>query len=149
LETESSNRYRKYKESAHKACLKTPISQPSVDISAIWIPLISDEVTKSKVLSWHSDSPLFIPLIHRTLFSVHYLSSGKQLTFLVPSFFSQFLYMVVRDLVIVLIRHKIVTSRCIVVLFCVCFQTICLLLYFQLHLFDSSCLRCAYIAYVI
>jgi hypothetical protein len=48
LEVESNSRYRKYKESAHMACSTNPISQPSLDISPIWIPLISDEVTKSK-----------------------------------------------------------------------------------------------------
>jgi hypothetical protein len=41
LEIESNSRYRKYKELAHVACLKTPISQFSLDISPIWIPLSS------------------------------------------------------------------------------------------------------------
>jgi hypothetical protein len=41
LEIESNSRYRKYKELAHMACLTNPISQPSLDISPIWIPLIS------------------------------------------------------------------------------------------------------------
>jgi hypothetical protein len=40
LEIESNSRYRKYKESVHKACFIIPISHPSLDIS-IWIPLIS------------------------------------------------------------------------------------------------------------
>jgi hypothetical protein len=48
LEIERNNRYRKYKESAHLACSTTPISQPSLDISPIWIPLISSEVTNSQ-----------------------------------------------------------------------------------------------------
>jgi hypothetical protein len=48
LEVESNSRYRKYKESAHVACSTNPISQPSLDISPTSIPLISDEVTKSK-----------------------------------------------------------------------------------------------------
>jgi hypothetical protein len=39
LEIESNSRYRKYKESAHMACLTNLISQPSLDISPIWIPL--------------------------------------------------------------------------------------------------------------
>jgi hypothetical protein len=39
LEVESNSRYRKYKESAHMACSVNPISQPSLDISPIWIPL--------------------------------------------------------------------------------------------------------------
>jgi hypothetical protein len=45
LEIESKSRYRKYKESAHMACLTNQISQPSLDISPIWIPLISNEVS--------------------------------------------------------------------------------------------------------
>jgi predicted GIY-YIG superfamily endonuclease len=48
LEIESNSRYRKYKESAHTACLTNPISQPSLDISPLWIPPISKEVRKSK-----------------------------------------------------------------------------------------------------
>jgi hypothetical protein len=48
LEIESSSRYRKYKESAHMACLTNPISQSSLDISSIWIPLISNEVVNSQ-----------------------------------------------------------------------------------------------------
>jgi hypothetical protein len=48
LEIENNSRHRKYKESARVACSKNLISQPNVDISPIWIPLIIDEVTKSK-----------------------------------------------------------------------------------------------------
>jgi hypothetical protein len=48
LEIESNSRHRKCKELAHMACLKNLISQPSLDISPIWNPLIIDEVTKSK-----------------------------------------------------------------------------------------------------
>jgi hypothetical protein len=48
LEIESNTKYRKYKELAHMACLINPISQPSLDISPIWIPVISDEVTNSQ-----------------------------------------------------------------------------------------------------
>jgi hypothetical protein len=44
LEIETNNRYRKYKESAHLACLETPISQPILDIPPISFPLIIDEV---------------------------------------------------------------------------------------------------------
>jgi hypothetical protein len=39
FEVESKSRYRKYKESAHMACSTNPISQPSLDISPIWIPI--------------------------------------------------------------------------------------------------------------
>jgi hypothetical protein len=38
LEIESNSKYKKYKESARMACSANPISQPSLDISPIWIP---------------------------------------------------------------------------------------------------------------
>ncbi|PNF42699.1 hypothetical protein B7P43_G14177 [Cryptotermes secundus] len=47
LDIESHIRYRKYKEAAHMACSANPISQPSLDFSPIWIPIISNEVTNS------------------------------------------------------------------------------------------------------
>jgi predicted GIY-YIG superfamily endonuclease len=46
LQTEPNIIYRKYKESAHMSLLVNPISQPSLDISPIWIPVISEEVGK-------------------------------------------------------------------------------------------------------
>jgi hypothetical protein len=39
LEIESYSKYRKYKDSAHMACSTNPISQHSLEISPIWIPL--------------------------------------------------------------------------------------------------------------
>jgi predicted GIY-YIG superfamily endonuclease len=48
LEIENNNRYRKYKQSAHMACLFNPISQPSLDISPIWIPIVSKGIINSK-----------------------------------------------------------------------------------------------------
>jgi hypothetical protein len=48
LEIKSNRRYRKYKESVHMACLTNPISEPSLDISPLWISFISKEVRKSK-----------------------------------------------------------------------------------------------------
>jgi hypothetical protein len=47
LEIESNGGYRKYKESAHMVCSTNPISHPSLDISPIWIPLISNGVSNS------------------------------------------------------------------------------------------------------
>jgi hypothetical protein len=44
LEIESDSRDGKYKESAHVACSTDPISQPNLEISCIWIHLISKEV---------------------------------------------------------------------------------------------------------
>jgi hypothetical protein len=43
---ESNTTYRKYKEAAHMSLLDHPISQPSLDISPIWIPVITAEVRK-------------------------------------------------------------------------------------------------------
>jgi hypothetical protein len=48
LEIVSNSRYRKYKESAHMVCLTNLISQPSLDISSIWMPLTSSEVANSQ-----------------------------------------------------------------------------------------------------
>jgi hypothetical protein len=48
LEIESNSRYRKYKESAHMACLTNPISEPSLDISALWIPLLAKRLVSQK-----------------------------------------------------------------------------------------------------
>jgi hypothetical protein len=48
LEIESNSRYRKYKESVHMVCSTDPISQPSLEISPIWIPLVSKDVSNSK-----------------------------------------------------------------------------------------------------
>jgi hypothetical protein len=48
LEIESNSRYGKYKESANMACSINIISQPSLEISPIWIPLIYKEVNKPK-----------------------------------------------------------------------------------------------------
>jgi hypothetical protein len=55
LEIESNSRYRKYKESTHMVCLTNPISQPNLDISPIWIPLIYNDVSNSQRWStWRS-----------------------------------------------------------------------------------------------
>jgi hypothetical protein len=48
LEIESNSRCRKYKKSAHMACLTNLMSQPRLDISPIWIPFNSNEVTNSQ-----------------------------------------------------------------------------------------------------
>jgi hypothetical protein len=42
---ESNSRYRKYKESAYMAYVNNPISQSSLHISPIWIPLFGKDVT--------------------------------------------------------------------------------------------------------
>jgi hypothetical protein len=47
LNIESNRRHRKYRESAHMAYLTHSVSQPSLDISPIWIPLISNVVGSS------------------------------------------------------------------------------------------------------
>jgi hypothetical protein len=48
LDIERNSRYRKYKESAHMTCLTNPISQTTSDISPIWIPLVSNDITNSQ-----------------------------------------------------------------------------------------------------
>jgi hypothetical protein len=48
LETESNSMCRKYKESARAAYLTNPINQPSLDISPIWIPFISNKINNSQ-----------------------------------------------------------------------------------------------------
>jgi len=40
--------YRKYKKLAHMACLTHLISQSSLEVSPIWIPLISKEISQLK-----------------------------------------------------------------------------------------------------
>jgi hypothetical protein len=45
LKIEINSRYRKYKELTHVACLTNLISQPSLNISPIWVPFISNAVT--------------------------------------------------------------------------------------------------------
>jgi hypothetical protein len=47
-EVESNSRYRKFKKSTHMTCLSNLMSQHSLDISLIQIPLVSNEVTNSK-----------------------------------------------------------------------------------------------------
>jgi predicted GIY-YIG superfamily endonuclease len=48
LVIESDSRYRKCKESVHMVCLDNPISQPSLDICPICIPVIRDEIINSQ-----------------------------------------------------------------------------------------------------
>jgi hypothetical protein len=43
LQIEPNTTYRKYKESADMSLLDQPISQPSLDISSIWTPVITAE----------------------------------------------------------------------------------------------------------
>jgi hypothetical protein len=46
LQIEPNATYRKYKESAHMSLIDHPISQPSLDISPIWTPIITAEIKK-------------------------------------------------------------------------------------------------------
>jgi hypothetical protein len=84
LAIESNGRYRKYNDSAHIACSTKPISQPSLDISPIWIPLINNEVFNSQRRSvWRDRSPQgstrFRPRVLR-LYSTDGIIGGFQLT---------------------------------------------------------------------
>jgi hypothetical protein len=44
LQIEPNATYRKYEKSAHMSLAAHPISQPSLDISPIWTPIIETEV---------------------------------------------------------------------------------------------------------
>jgi hypothetical protein len=44
LQIEVNSRQRKYKESAHMACMENPISQPSLEFHPFWILLVKEEV---------------------------------------------------------------------------------------------------------
>jgi predicted GIY-YIG superfamily endonuclease len=46
LQMEQNTTYRKYKESTHIPLVDHPISQPNLDISPIWTPIIAAEVRK-------------------------------------------------------------------------------------------------------
>jgi hypothetical protein len=46
VQTEANNICKMYKEAAHMACIMNPISQPSLEISPIWIPLIREKVSR-------------------------------------------------------------------------------------------------------
>jgi hypothetical protein len=50
LQIEPNTTYRKHKESAHMSLIVHLISQPSLDISPIWIPVITAEVKKLQFL---------------------------------------------------------------------------------------------------
>jgi hypothetical protein len=52
LAIESNSRYRKYKELAYMACLTNLISQPSLNISPVWIPLINNKVSTQQRSVW-------------------------------------------------------------------------------------------------
>jgi hypothetical protein len=49
LQIEPNTTYRKYNESAHMSLVDHPISQPSLDISPIWTPVIPAEGKKLKL----------------------------------------------------------------------------------------------------
>jgi hypothetical protein len=97
LEIESKSRHRKYKELTHKVCLINLISQPSLGISSLWIPLIIDEVTKSKRSLYNIYSPLVYSFKAFRL-SFH-CGNGANAPPPVSLFPSQFLYICVRNLV--------------------------------------------------
>jgi hypothetical protein len=46
LQIEPNTTYRKHKQSAHMSLVDHPISQPNLDISSIWTPVIAAEVRK-------------------------------------------------------------------------------------------------------
>jgi hypothetical protein len=46
IQKELNTIYRKYKESAHMACLENTISQPSLEMSPFWLPIIKEEIKR-------------------------------------------------------------------------------------------------------
>jgi hypothetical protein len=46
LQIKPNTTYRKYKESVHMSLIDHPLSQPILDISPIWTPIIAAEVRK-------------------------------------------------------------------------------------------------------
>jgi hypothetical protein len=44
LQIESNSRQRKYKESAHMACMENPIRKSNLEFHPIWIPLVKEVV---------------------------------------------------------------------------------------------------------
>jgi hypothetical protein len=101
LQIEPNIIYRKYKESAHMSLLINPISQPSLDISPIWTPVISEEVGKllhswslcdmtglQKRVYLNGPPPFFLHHSHRSCWSgfclSYYISSYL---LLVPHFY--------------------------------------------------------------
>jgi hypothetical protein len=46
IQKEPNTIYRKYKDSAHTAYLENTISQPSLEMSPIWLPIIKEEIKK-------------------------------------------------------------------------------------------------------
>jgi hypothetical protein len=62
LEIQSNRRYRKYKEWAHMVCLTDLISQPSLYIAPIYIPLISNEVSNSQGISVDLTDSLWVSI---------------------------------------------------------------------------------------
>jgi hypothetical protein len=74
LQIEPNTTYRKYKESAHMSLLDHTISQPSLDISPTWTPVITAEVKiynsvkcrlseKICFLCWYHKEYLFSPVM--------------------------------------------------------------------------------------
>jgi hypothetical protein len=61
LQSEPNTTYRKYKEAVHMLCTNYLVSQPSLDISTIWFPLIDTIVQRNEV---------FIHDMHECLCSV-------------------------------------------------------------------------------
>jgi hypothetical protein len=46
IQKEPNTIFRKYKESAHMAYLENMISQPSLEMSPIWLPIIKEEIKR-------------------------------------------------------------------------------------------------------
>ena len=52
LQIKPNNTCRKYKETAHMACVVCPVSQLSLDVTPIWMPHHYEEVSKLRVVQF-------------------------------------------------------------------------------------------------
>jgi hypothetical protein len=111
-------KWKKYNESAHMACSTNPISQPSLDISPIWIPLISNEVSNRRDLHDATDSSCFSIRFQFRVFRF-YSADGASGRYYMSSYF--FLFVCIRAHTLGFVAAQISTS------FSILFQRMCVL----------------------
>jgi hypothetical protein len=84
LEIERNSMYRKYKKSAHMVCLTNAISQPSLDISPIWIP-IGNEVSNSQRRSVRHERFFIVSIRFQSCVFRFYSIDGTSGRYYIPS----------------------------------------------------------------
>jgi predicted GIY-YIG superfamily endonuclease len=68
IEPNTTYTYRKYKESAHMSLIDHPISQPSLDISPIWTPIIAKSRNYNSVKSKLRGKIVFLCRYHTRIY---------------------------------------------------------------------------------